>query len=403
MKKKSLPNFPSMNEQPKRICILGGGFGGLYTALRLSKLPWDNAPKPEIVLIDKNDRFLFSPLLYELLTGEMQTWEIAPPFEELLADTGVHFLQAKITGIDPQNKQVQLENRPDITCDRLVIAIGATTPLNLVPGAKEHAIPFRTLEDAYRLQEKLRFLEESDHDKIRIAIVGGGYSGVELACKLADRLGKRGRLRIIERGEDILATASEFNRQAAKKSLEEREIWLDLETTVEAIGADSLSLLYKGQVDTIATEIVLWTVGTKASPLLDSLPFPRNEYKLLQLTPTLQIEAYEGIFALGDIATTGEKIPATAQTALQQADYCAWNIWASLSDRPLLPFRYNSLGEMMTLGIDNATLTGLGIKLDGTLAYLARRLVYLYRLPVLKHQLAVGFNWISQPLIEFLS
>jgi NADH:ubiquinone reductase (non-electrogenic) len=392
-----------MNEQPKRIGILGGGFGGLYTALRLSQLPWENTPKPEIVLIDKNDRFLFSPLLYELLTGELQTWEIAPPFSELLAHTGVRFLQAKITGIDPASQQVHLENRPSIVCDRLVIAIGGTTPLNLVPGAKEYAIPFRTLEDAYRLQEKLRFLEQSDRDKIRIAIVGGGYSGVELACKLADRLGERGRLRIIERGKDILETASAFNRQAAQQALEERQVWLDLETSVDEIGAESLSLLYKGQTDEIASEIVLWTVGTKASPLLDSLPFPKSESGFIQLTPTLQIAGYEGIFAVGDIATTGEKIPATAQSAIQQADYCAWNIWASSCDRPLLPFRYNSLGEMMALGIDNATLTGLGIELDGILAYLARRMAYLYRLPALNHQLAVGFNWISQPLIEFLS
>ena len=392
-----------MNEQPKRICILGGGFGGLYTALRLSRLPWENSPKPEIILIDRNDRFLFSPLLYELLTVELQTWEIAPPFSELLANTGVRFLQANITGIDPQTRQVHLENRPSLTCDRLVIALGGTTPLNLVPGAKEYAIPFRTLENAYRLQEKLRFLEEADLDKVRIAIVGGGFSGVELACKLADRLGEKGRLRIIERGEDLLETASEFNRQTAKQALEERGVWLDLETTVESVGADNLSLLYKGQTDEIAAEIVLWTVGMKASPLLDSLPFPRGDRGLLKLTPTLQIEGYEGIFAVGDIATTGEKIPATAQTAIQQADYCAWNLWASLCDRPLLPFHYNSLGEIMALGIDNATLTGLGIKLDGILAYLTRRLVYLYRLPALNHQLAVGFNWISQPLIEFLS
>ncbi|MEM9538911.1 MAG: NAD(P)/FAD-dependent oxidoreductase [Cyanobacteria bacterium P01_E01_bin.42] len=392
-----------MNEQPKRIGILGGGFGGLYTALRLSQLPWENASKPEIVLIDKNDRFLFSPLLYELLTGELQTWEIAPPFSELLANTGVRFLQGNITGIDPQTQQVHLANRPSLSCDRLVVAIGGTTPLHPVPGAKEYAIPFRTLEDTYRLQEKLRVLEESDRDKIRIAVVGGGFSGVELACKLADRLGERGRLRIIERGEDILTTATEFNRQAAKTALEERGIWLDLETSVTEISPERLSLVYKGQTDEIAAEIVLWTAGTKASPLLDSLPFPKCDRGLIKLTPCLQIEGYEGIFAVGDIAATEEKIPATAQTAIQQADYCAWNLWASLCDRPLLPFRYNSLGEMMALGIDNATLTGLGIKLDGTLAYLARRLVYLYRLPALNHQLAVGFNWISQPLIEFLS
>ncbi|MEO1692640.1 MAG: NAD(P)/FAD-dependent oxidoreductase, partial [Cyanobacteria bacterium J06631_6] len=73
------------------------------------------------------------------------------------------------------------------------------------------------------------------------------------------------------------------------------------------------------------------------------------------------------------------------------------------TNRPLLPFRYQPLGEMMTLGTDNATINGLGLKLDGPAAYVARRLVYLYRLPTLKHQLTVGFNWITQPLVELLS
>ncbi|BCX06677.1 MAG: hypothetical protein KatS3mg066_0536 [Fischerella sp.] len=101
-----------MSEHKTRICILGGGFGGLYTALRLSQLPWESLPKPEIVLVDQSDRFVFSPLLYELLTGELQTWEIAPPFEELLTDTGVRFYQAAVSGIDTQQRRVYLQDGP---------------------------------------------------------------------------------------------------------------------------------------------------------------------------------------------------------------------------------------------------------------------------------------------------
>ena len=96
-------------------------------------------------------------------------------------------------------------------------------------------------------------------------------------------------------------------------------------------------------------------------------------------------------------------LPATAQVAFQQSDYCAWNIWADLNQKPLLPFRYQPLGEMMTLGKDSAVLDGLGLKLDGTPAYIARRLLYLSRLPTLKHQLTVGLNWLTQPLVELLS
>ncbi len=102
-----------MTQQTSRICILGGGFGGLYTALRLSQLPWESTQKPEIVLVDQSDRFLFSPLLYELLTGELQTWEIAPPFEEILQSTGVRFYQGVVSGIDIDQQQVNIQAGPD--------------------------------------------------------------------------------------------------------------------------------------------------------------------------------------------------------------------------------------------------------------------------------------------------
>jgi NADH dehydrogenase len=396
-----------MTKQNSRICILGGGFGGLYTALRLSQLPWESTQKPEIVLVDQSDRFLFSPLLYELLTGELQTWEIAPPFEELLQGTGVRFYQGVVSEIDIDQKQVNVQNGPEIPYDRLVLALGGETPLDLVPGATVYGYPFRTISDAYRLEERLRFLEESDVGKIRVAIIGAGYSGVELACKLADRLGERGRFRIIEIADQILRTSPEFNREAAKKALEARGVFIDLETKVESIEQNSISLEYKNQLDTIPVDLVIWTVGTRVAPVVKSLSLKQNQRGQISTTSTLQVLEHPEIFALGDLAdchdAEGQQVPATAQAAFQQADYTAWNIWATLTNRPLLPFRYQQLGEMMALGIDNATLTGLGMKLDGRLASVARRIAYLYRLPTLDHQLKVGFNWLVRPIIETLS
>ncbi|MCT7949247.1 NAD(P)/FAD-dependent oxidoreductase [Ancylothrix sp. C2] len=394
-------------EQPARICILGGGFGGLYTALRLSELPAKAPHKPEIVLIDRNDRFLFSPLLYELVSGELQTWEIAPPFEEVLANTGVRFIQASVSDIHLDSHQVLLDNGSFVHYDRLVLAMGGETPLDKVPGCDMYALPFRTVADAYRLQERLRVLEQSEKEKIRVVIVGAGYSGVELACKLADRLGNRGRVRLIEQGDTILRTSAEFNRQTASQALEQRKIWLDLETSVEAVGPDTISLRYRGVVDEIPADLVLWTSGTKVVPVLEKLPLKQNPRGQFTVTSTLQAIDNPEIFVVGDLAdcvdASGSQVPATAQVALQQADYAGWNIWASLTNRPLLPFRYQSSGEMMTLGIDNATLTGLGIKLDGTVASLVRRLAYLYRMPTFDHQLKVAFNWIAQPLRDLLS
>lgn len=392
-----------MSEQTTRIVILGGGFGGLYTALRLSQLPWGTQQKPEIVLVDQSDRFLFSPLLYELLTGELQTWEIAPPFIELLEGTGVRFYQAVVSGIEIDQQRVHLQDGPEIPYNHLVLTLGGETPLDLVPGATSYAYPFRSLADTYRLEERLRVLE-SEAEKIRVAIVGAGYSGVELACKLADRLGERGRFRLVELGDQILRTSPDFNREAAQKALDARGVFLDLETTVQSIGPDTISLEYKNQVDTIPVDLVIWTVGTRVTNVVKNLPFKQNQRGQITTTSTLQVLDHPEIFALGDLAdcrdAEGQQVPATAQAAFQQADYAAWNIWASITQRPLLPFHYQSSGEMMALGKDNATLTGLGIKLDGSLAYVARRLAYLYRLPTLDHQLKVGFNWLVRPIIE---
>ncbi len=396
-----------MPQQPARICILGGGFGGLYTALRLSQLPWTKAEKPEIVLVDQRDRFVFAPLLYELVTGELQSWEVAPPYAELLENTGIRFCQKEVANIDIGSKQVQLQDGEALTYDRLVLAMGGETPLDLVPGAADYALPFRTIGDAYRLEEQLRQLEASDRDKIRIAIVGAGYSGVELACKLADRLGDRVRLRLVEQSDQILRSSPAHNREAADKALQSRDVWLDLETTVDAIAADTISLSYKGSTDTIPVDLVLWAVGTRVNEVVKNLPLKQNQRGQLLTTPTLQVIDSPEVFALGDLAdckdADGQQVPPTAQAAFQQSDYVGWNVWASLTNRPLLPFRYQYLGEMMTLGENNATLTGMGIQLDGTVAHIIRRLAYLNRMPTLKHQIRVGLNWVTKPIADALA
>jgi NADH dehydrogenase len=140
---------------------------------------------------------------------------------------------------------------------------------------------------------------------------------------------------------------------------------------------------------------------------IKDLPLKHSEQGLITVNPELQVIDHPEIYALGDLAdckdATGQQIPRTAQTAFQQSDYCAWNLWASITRRPLLPFRYQVLGEMLVLGINNATFNGLGIELDGPLAYLTRRLMYLYRLPTFKHQLSVGLSWMIRPLVEALS
>jgi NADH:ubiquinone reductase (non-electrogenic) len=392
-----------------RICILGGGFGGLYTALNLSRLPW--TVMPEIILIDKSDRFLFTPFLYELVTGEMQEWEIAPTFAELLIGTGIQFVQGLVTNIDFASKQVEVNiGQPSLlTYDRLVLAIGGETPMNLVDGALEYAIPFRNLNDFYRLNSKLELLEASNRDKIRVCIAGGGPSGVELACKVADRLKDRGRVRLVDRNTKILSNSTDANRKIAELALSQRGVWTDLNTRVSQVYDGEVTLDYTDGSDTLPVDIVLWTVGSTFSKILQNLPVEHNRQGLRQgaiaTESTLQVKGYENVFAIGDLAScfdaNSSLVPATAQVAFQQSQYCAWNIWASLNQKPLVPFSYIPLGEFISLGIDGATASFFGkFSIDGLPAHMMRRLAYLLRMPTLQHQWKIGTHWLTKPLIE---
>jgi NADH dehydrogenase len=184
---------------------------------------------------------------------------------------------------------------------------------------------------------------------------------------------------------------------------------------VESVGADTISLTFREQTDILPVDLVLWTVGTKVNAAIADLPLKHNDRQQIVVQPTLESIDRPGVYALGDVAdcrdADGQQVPATAQVALQQADFVGWNVWASLSageassakNRPQMPFRYTHLGEMLTLGNSRATLTGLGIQLDGELAHVARRLAYLYRMPTFSHQVRVGLNWMTKPLRDLLS
>eukprot|EP00242_Pyramimonas_sp_CCMP2087_P010836 CAMPEP_0198199876 /NCGR_PEP_ID=MMETSP1445-20131203/3001_1 /TAXON_ID=36898 /ORGANISM="Pyramimonas sp., Strain CCMP2087" /LENGTH=235 /DNA_ID=CAMNT_0043869781 /DNA_START=77 /DNA_END=781 /DNA_ORIENTATION=- len=155
----SQPDAPSPRNP--RVCILGGGFGGLYTALRLNSLPWPQGTEPEVTLVDMNDNFVFKPLLYELLNGGAEPHEVAPTFQDLLAGTKVTFRKAAVESIEPRAEGatepglVTLKGGDTLEYDWLVLALGAQTKLALVPGVREHALPFSTLEDAMEVDMQL--------------------------------------------------------------------------------------------------------------------------------------------------------------------------------------------------------------------------------------------------------
>ncbi|KAF9678915.1 hypothetical protein SADUNF_Sadunf07G0086100 [Salix dunnii] len=445
------------NKKP-RVCILGGGFGGLYTALRLESLIWADDKKPQVLLVDQSERFVFKPMLYELLSGEVDAWEIAPRFSELLANTGIQFFQDRVKMLHPADHlgmngskgsrsggTVVLESGLLIEYDWLVLALGSEAKLDTAPGAAEFAFPFSTLEDACKVDNKLKELERRKFGKdtlIRVAVVGCGYSGVELAATVSERLQDRGLVQAINVNTIILPTAPPGNREASLKVLSSRKVQLLLGYLVRCIRKESdlegsampteagvfpktlaehgsekyileLQPAERGlQRQILEADLVLWTVGSKP-PLPQLEPcdrpheLPLNGRGQAETDETLRVKGHPRIFALGDSSAlrdmNGRILPATAQVAFQQADFTGWNLWAAINDRPLLPFRFQNLGEMMTLGRNDAALSPSfieGLTLEGPVGHAARKIAYLIRLPTDEHRLKVGISWLAKSAVD---
>lgn len=385
-------NYPVKN--PVKICILGGGFGGLYTALRLSGFSWLKNNKCQVTLVEPKDNFLFTPLLYEVLTDELKPWEVAPSYQKLLANKSINFCQDSVTNIDLQNSSVSLENHQDLLYDYLVLAVGTTNRFAPIPGF-HHCLTFRSEADALLLKERLALLLASNRQRLRIAVVGAGANGVELACKVADILGKRGEVSLLDRGTEILKSFPKGVKKAADKAIKKRGIEVIFETTVLEVCEDSIILGKKDGAKIQQLDLIIWTAGTQPREIISSLQCKQNDWNQLLTLPTLQLVEFPHVFALGDIANIdwdGNIAPAKAQAAYQAADVVGDNLKALLLDKPLKRFRYLHLGDMMTLGVGDAIVSSFFVNIGGSLGALIRRVVYIQRLPTWRHRLQVFKN-----------
>ncbi|MFN9646564.1 MAG: NAD(P)/FAD-dependent oxidoreductase [Cyanobacteriota bacterium] len=385
------------------VVVVGGGFGGLYTALALTS----RSGHPPVLLIEPNDRFLFLPLLYELLSGELRAWEIAPRYDSLLAGPGVGWLRDRVLSVHTDTRLVRTAAGHALPYSALVLATGSTENTAAVPGAAHHALTFRSLADAERLGDVLRELGRREQPLQRLAIIGAGPTGVELACKVADMLRGACVVELIEQGDQVLPRSKAFNREQALSALRRRDVRLRLRTRVEEVRADRLTLLHPDGAEGMAptsedlpVRAVIWTAGLRFQPP-HLVPAPPLEPSgRLRCHPDLRLEGHGEVFVVGDLASLASADPfsgppASAQVAFQQASVAARNVRSVLAGEPLEPFVWKDLGEMLSLGKGEATLTGAGLTLAGPPAFALRRLAYLTRLPGLPQQLRVAAGWLA--------
>lgn len=383
--------------------VVGGGFGGLTTALTLAAA----TDGPPVLLIEPQERFLFLPLLYELLSGELRRWQIAPRYADLLAGHGVAWLQERVVTINHAKRELRTDGDRTLDYSALVIATGGRANSFGVPGVSEHALAFRSLADVERLQELVRRLRLRLRPLQRLAVVGAGASGVELACKLADLLEGAAVIELVEQGPELLPGSKAFNREQAHLALQQRDVRLRTHTRVAAVLADGLELqrggpdpLATAPVESLRCEAVIWTGGVAPCvPALDP-PIGLDRRGRLPCDAELRVIGTEGVFALGDAAACplggDASHPATAQVAYQQAACVAANLQHLRHNDALEPFQWNDLGEMLGLGVGQATLTGMGLTLAGPAAFQLRRLAYLARLPGPLHRLRVAGGWLAE-------
>ena len=396
-----------MKNEKKKVLIIGGGFGGLFTAL-------DLANSADVTLVSDTEYFTFRPLLYEYFSGEVEAWHIAPDYKELIDDQ-ITFVRGAVEDVDFENQTVQISTRKDaFKYDALVLAVGGVTNFWNVEGAEENALPFRGIPDADALRNQMtKKLDEISptlapqdvREKLTFAVVGGGASGVELATKMADlltdaftRRGLKGEphVMLVEMSDRLVPGMGEEVRAYVEKALLEAHVDVHLQTKVLEVKPNCIVSEYNGKVSETKTVTTVWTAGVKVSPLIEKLDLPKDKSGLILVNQTLQVMNYPNVFALGDIAKVEEVAPVlmgTAQLANQESALTADNIKAFLNGKELKTKVFEELGESLSLGTHNAAVLVGGSVVGGSLARDARFALYTSRLPTWHHRLKVGASW----------
>jgi len=402
--------------QKKRVVILGGGFGGVFAAAALEKR-LGARDDVELVLVSKENYFVFQPMLPEVIGGTIGLTDLVSPLKHLLPRTELHVRD--VMGVDLAARTVTtapgFQPHPHVLpFDHLVLALGNVTDFRGLRGLAEHALPFKNLQDALEVRNRvIRSVEEAaieQHDPrlreelLTFVVAGGGFSGVEVVAELNDfargiarrfpSLDPREiRVVLVHSQDRILPEVTEKLGRFAERILRERGVEIALNTRLEAAtGAEAL--LADGR--RIPTRTLISTVPSSPHPRIEDLPVPKSRGRV-QVTRELAVEGHDGVWALGDCALVpapeGGFAPPTAQHATRQADVLAQNVMAAIDGGARRAFSFRGLGKMGSLGSRSAVAEIGGIPVSGVLAWFLWRTIYLLKLPGWGRRAKVAASW----------
>lgn len=397
-----------------RIIILGGGFGGVKCAKTLRKLL--DTEKHEILLFSKENHLVFHPLLAEVAGAGLQPKDVAAPLRQLL--NGVWCRTEEVLNLDLAGSLIEYEahdcTRKTMHYDQLVIACGNDANLAMIPGMEDHAFPLKKIGDALALQshimEQMEKAEVCD-DPVRrkwylsFIIVGGGFSGVEVAGEINDLVRRSLRyfhhikadeisVSLVHSREQILPEVSPQLRQFAQKKMEKAGVHLLLNCSAARATPFGVTL---SDGTLIAGNTIVCTIGTTSFPLLKRLTAPKVRERL-QTNADMSLPEYGNAWAIGDCAAVtnaedNQLCPPVAQFAERQGTQVAHNIAAKIFGNETKPFRYKMMGQLCAIGGHNAVAEIMGMRISGFPAWFLWRSVYLAKLPSLSQQMKVGIEW----------
>jgi NADH:ubiquinone reductase (H+-translocating) len=415
-----------VQQQKKRIAILGGGFAGMKTAECLEQELHTNS-SAMITLISETNALLFTPMLAEVAGSTLEPSHISTPLRSSLRRT--EFIRGRVDAIDLANRKVVLASDSPtgelvVPYDQLVLALGSVSNYLGMANIEKLAFNFKSLLDAIRIRNHvIEMFERADRESeasqrapfLSFVIAGGGFAGVELAGALNDFA--RGILAdypnlnpnelnivLVHSRDRILPELSESLARYAQKKMEGRGVKFRLNARLSD-AQPGVVIVSDGE---IRAQTLVWTAGTAPNPLLKSQPFERDKRGAVKVDFTLAVPGYPGVWALGDCAAvndakTGKPYPPTAQFAIREAATVARNIAAQLAGRPLKNFHFNSLGALCVVGHQTACAElsvpfarSKSVRFSGLLAWLMWRAVYLSKLPGMERKIRVLMDWMIE-------
>jgi NADH dehydrogenase len=392
------------------VVIVGAGFGGLQAAFGLAGAP------VSITLVDRRNHHLFQPLLYQVATASLATSEIAWPIRYLLRGRPeVTTLFATVSGVDPAEKRVLIEDGDALPYDTLILATGARHAYFGHDEWEPFAPGLKTLEDATTLRRRIlvafeRAERETDPQRraalLTFVIVGAGPTGVELAGTIAELAQdtlppdfrnidtQRARVVLIEAGPRVLAGFADDLSAYAQRALESIGVEVVLNQPVTECSADCV--VYGG--NRLETKTIIWAAGVRASPAAEWLGAEADRAGRLQVKPDLTVPGHPDIFAIGDTVTIdgpdGKPVPGIAPAAKQQGSYVADTIKARLNGDTTRPFHYKHAGSLAQIGKRKAVIDFGRFKLRGSIAWWIWGIAHIYFLIGLRNRLSVAISWL---------